>query len=260
MLELSSPLLQPARGADTWARVGMLTPSSNTVLEPYSAAMFAHYGDAASVHFARFRVTEISLSDAAQTQFDAAPILEAARLLADARVDVIAWNGTAAAWLGFDRDEALCRAIEAETGIRATSTILALNDILRRTGVRTMGLVTPYLSEVQDRIIANYASHGIKVIADRRLEDRGNFSFAEYSAGQVEQMVREVAEARPDAIVVLCTNFRGAPIAAELEAELDLTVLDSVTVTTWGATRLAGLDPARITGWGRIFQSLGGPA
>ena len=41
-------------------RVGMLTPSSNTVLEPYTAAMFAPFGEAASVHFARFRVTRLS--------------------------------------------------------------------------------------------------------------------------------------------------------------------------------------------------------
>lgn len=260
MLELSSLPMQPAKRAITWARIGMLTPSSNTVLEPYSAAMFAQYGEAASVHFARFRVTEISLSETAQTQFDADPILEAARLLADARVDVIAWNGTAAGWLGFERDDTLGRSIEMETGVRATSTILALNEILRRTGVRTMGLVSPYLSEVQDRIIANYAALGIDVIADRRLEDRGNFSFAEYSTAQVAQMVREVAEARPDVIIILCTNFRGAPIAAAMESELNVTILDSVTVTTWGATRLAGLDPARITGWGRILQTLGGPA
>ena len=29
-------------------------------------------------------------------------------LLAHAKVDVIAWNGTSASWLGFDRDERLC--------------------------------------------------------------------------------------------------------------------------------------------------------
>ena len=236
----------------------MLTPSSNTVLEPYTAAMLAAYGDEASAHFGRFRVTEISMSEASRRQFVQEPILEAARHLADARVNVIAWNGTSASWLGFEKDEALRRAITEATGVAATSTILALNDILARTRARTIGLVTPYLSEVQDRIIANYARIGVEVIADRRLEDRGNFSFAEYAPEQVEQMIREAAAGRPDAIAVVCTNFRGAPVVARLEAELGLMVLDSVAITVWSTACLAGLDPARITGWGRVFQEVDG--
>lgn len=69
-------------------RIGMLTPSSNTALEPITAAMLALLPDV-SADFARFRVTEISLGEQALRQFHIAPLLEAARLLADARVDVI---------------------------------------------------------------------------------------------------------------------------------------------------------------------------
>lgn len=238
----------------------MLTPSSNTVLEPYTVAMLSAFGDSVSAHFGRFRVTNISLSEESRTQFVAEPILEAARQLADARVDAIAWNGTSASWLGFDKDEALCRAITAETGVPATSSILALNESLRLLGARTLGLVTPYLSEVQERIIANYAGIGVEVIADRRLEDRGNFSFAEYAPEQIEILIREVAESRPDAIAVVCTNFRGAPIVARLEAELGIPILDSVAITVWNTVRLIGLDPSRITGWGRVFQIAKGPS
>ena len=76
-------------------RLGMLTPSSNTVLEPTTVAMLAGVPEA-TAHFARFRVLEIALSDRALGQFDDSEILRAAELLADAKVDVIAWNGTSA--------------------------------------------------------------------------------------------------------------------------------------------------------------------
>jgi maleate isomerase len=56
-------------------RIGMLTPSSNTVLEPYTAAMLAPFGDEASAHFGRLRVVEISMSEASQSQFTLEPIL-----------------------------------------------------------------------------------------------------------------------------------------------------------------------------------------
>jgi maleate isomerase len=243
--------------ASDWARIGMLTPSSNTVVEPYTSAMMDAFKGRATAHFGRFRVTEISMSDASRTQFVTDPILDAARHLADAKCDVIAWNGTSAAWLGFERDEALCKAITDETGIKATSTILALNEILDFMNVRTLGLVTPYLTEIQDPIISNYHSIGIDIIADRRLEDRGNFSFAEYSPELVAGLARSVAESRPDAIAIVCTNFRGAPIVDALERELGIMVLDSVAITVWATARLCGLDPSAIRGWGRVFDEVG---
>lgn len=86
----------------------MLTPSSNTVLEPVTAAMVAGL-ESVSIHYSRFPVTEIALSDSALGQFDDGPILAAAALLADAQVDVIAWNGTSAGWLGFETDVKLMR-------------------------------------------------------------------------------------------------------------------------------------------------------
>jgi len=242
--------------ASAWTRIGMLTPSSNTVVEPYTVAMLDAYGGSATAHFGRFRVTEISMSDASRTQFVPEPILDAARHLADARVDVMAWNGTSAAWLGFQQDEFLCRAISQETGIEATSTILALNHILERLNISRLGLVTPYLSEIQDRIISNYRGIGIDIVADRRLEDRGNFSFAEYSPERVAELVRDVAQRQPEAVAIVCTNFRGAPVADALERELGIIVLDSVAITVWATARLCGLDPSAISGWGRIFSEV----
>ena len=235
-------------------RIGMLVPSSNTVLEPYTSAMFAPFGDRASVHYARFRVVEISMSDTSTGQFALEPILEAADRLAETLPRLIAWNGTSAAWLGLDRDRALCASITARTGVAATSTMLAYRALMARMGVRRLGLVTPYLPEIQSRIIANFAAQGIEVVSEVHLSDKGNHSFADYSPATVADLVRKVAAARPDAVAIICTNFRGAPMAGALEDELGIPVLDSVSVTAAWCLRLCGLDPGRVTGWGQVFS------
>ena len=85
------------------------------------------------------------------------------------------------------------------------------------------------------------------------MDDPGNFSFAEHDDEVVRGMVREVAAARPEAVVVHCTNFRGGRAAPELEAELGLPVLDSVAVALWGAVRAAGGNAAPLARWGRVF-------
>ncbi|WP_298959413.1 aspartate/glutamate racemase family protein [uncultured Methylobacterium sp.] len=233
-------------------RLGMLTPSSNTRLEPATAAMLAGMPEA-TAHFSRFRVTEISLSPQGLGQFDEAPILAAATLLADARVDAIAWNGTSAAWLGFARDEALCARIEAATGIPACTAVLGFREVFRRGGHRRIGLVTPYTGDVQARIRANWAEAGFDCTAERHAGLSDNFSFAGLTEAEVAGMVRAVAAEGAEAVAIVCTNMAGAGLAASLEAELGIPVYDSIAVTLWAALRRAGADASRVAGWGRVF-------
>lgn len=236
--------------------LGMLTPSSNTVLEPVTTAMLAGLPET-SAHFGRFKVTEIALTREALGQFDDSEILGAAELLSHAKVGVIGWSGTSASWRGFDTDEALCRRITEATGIPACTSVLALNELFARLGVRRFGLVTPYLDDVQGRIIANYAAAGLECVAERHHGLRDNFSFSEVDADTLRTMVREVAAARPEAIVILCTNLRGGPLVAELEAELGIPILDSVATVVWKSLCLVGADPRRVRGWGRWFEAAG---
>jgi maleate isomerase len=236
-------------------RLGMLTPSSNTALEPICSAMLNEMPDV-SAHFGRFRVTEIALEDTALAQFDEHSMLDAADLLADARVQAICWNGTSASWLGFDRDRALCATILERTGIPATSSVLALAEIFRRTGVERFGLVSPYLRPVQERIVEVFHREGFSCAAERHLGIRDNFAFSEVPQQTLETMIRAVAEARPDAITVLCTNLRAAPLAEELERELGIPIYDSVATALWGALRAAGQHGRRVEGWGRLLREI----
>ena len=190
--------------------LGMLTPSSNTVLEPVTAAMLSGLPEV-SAHFGRFRVTEIALSERALGQFDDGEILRAAELLSHAKLDCIGWNGTSSGWLGFDADQRLCQRITEATGIPACTSVLALNEIFRANGVTRFGLVSPYLDDVQQKIVANYARSGFECAAERHLGLRDNYSFSEVSADQLRAMAREVARAKPQAITIFCTNLRGAP-------------------------------------------------
>jgi maleate isomerase len=235
--------------------LGMLTPSSNTILEPVTGAMLADV-PGVTAHFARFRVTEISLGECALSQFDDAPILDAARLLADARVNCIAWNGTSAGWLGLARDRDLCAAITRDTGVPATSSVLALAEIFRKTGVTRYGLVTPYVDDIQAKIIENFDREGFVGTGERHVGDKGNFSFSEVSAETIADMVRAVAKERPQAITIFCTNMAGAPLVEALERETGIPIYDTVATALWDSLRLAGGDPGLVKGWGRLFREV----
>jgi maleate isomerase len=233
-------------------RLGMLTPSSNSVLEPATSAMLAGV-DGVSAHFSRFRVTEIALSPQALAQFDDGEILAAAELLAHAKVHSIAWNGTSACWLGFAADERLVARIQSATGIPACTSVLAYRDIFRLTNARRVALVTPYTDDVQAKIAENWGAEGFACVAERHAGRRDNFSFSEITADEVLAMARAVAAEKPDAIAIVCTNMVGATLADALERELGIPVYDSIATAVWASLRIAGVSPAEVQGYGRLF-------
>ncbi|MFE4665544.1 hypothetical protein ACFRI7_06425 [Streptomyces sp. NPDC056716] len=242
----------------TPTRLGMLTPSSNTCLEPVTYRLLtpaAGERPVATAHFARVPVTRIALDGASDAQFDPAPMLAAARQLADAKVEVIAWNGTSGSWLGIGHDRALCAAITDATGIPATTSTLALLDACAAYGVTRLGLALPYTRDVAARIVATYAEEGITGTLDGEpfgISD--NEAFARIPEDEVAAQIRAACRGDVHAAAVVCTNVYGAGTAAGLERELNVPVFDSVTATLWKALDLAGVAPA-LPGHGELLRS-----
>jgi maleate isomerase len=232
-----------ATTARAMKRLGMLVPSSNTVVEPATMRHMAGI-EGVSVHVSRLGVVMISADQGSLQQFDVDRVVAAAQLLADAKVDLILWNGTAASWLGFARDREMVEAITAATGIPATTAVMALNARLRALGARRIGLVTPYVEALEARIVANYTAAGYEVAAASRADLTENTRYAAIPPETIADMARAVAGTPVDAILILCTNLAGAAIAGPLSAELGIPVLDSVVVALEHSLALLGTDPS----------------
>lgn len=232
----------------------MLTPSSNTIVEPVTQRIVSPLAGV-SVHFSRFPVTEISLSKRALAQFETEPFMASAQLLADANMHVIAWNGTSAAWRGFHEDHQLCDALEGRFGSRATASMMALNLILKNAGAQNIGLVTPYVEPVQTAIAANYRQAGFEIAAERHLGISVNYDFSQVPERQIRQMVIDVAAAKPAAIIVICTNLPAAELVDSLEQQTGIPIYDSTSAVVWHSLRLVGCDTTALGQWGSLFNS-----
>lgn len=243
-------------------KLGILVPSSNTSLEPLTCAILSSLPNI-SVHFSRFPVTKIAPSQDALSQFDDAPILFAAQLLADAEVDIIGWSGTSAGWLGFDADEKLCRSITEKTGTMATTSVLALNKLLGMVRDQSadelkFGLVTPYLDDVQAAIQETYAKAGLAIKAESHLRKTVNVEFARVDEETLDRQMEEVIGSLGDgtkAVSTFCTNLRAAQRAQHWEAKHDgLVVFDTVATVVWDMLHMTGVDYKQIKGWGKLFE------
>ncbi|GAB3275846.1 aspartate/glutamate racemase family protein [Sinomonas notoginsengisoli] len=232
-------------------RIGMIVPSSNTCLEPMSYRILGGREDV-TIHSTRIPVTRIALDAGSDRQFDVAGMRAAARLLATADADVIAWNGTSGSWLGLEHDRAIAAELSAATGIPATTSTLAYFDAFAQFRTESIGLVTPYTPDVNVQVITRYAEAGIRTSGHHALGLSDNESFARVAPQELVPGSLELAAHRPDALVFLCTNLYGAPVAAKLEERTGVPVLDSVAVTLWRCLQMAGaplLDPR----WGKLL-------
>jgi maleate isomerase len=236
-------------------RIGHVVPSSNVAVEPLCYALDAAAGHVATHHFARLSVTRVSDDPRSDAQFARTKQLEAVRLLAEAPLHALAWNGTAASWRGIADDRDLVRAIGEATGLPATTATLALLATYARRGWRRIALAVPYTAALTDAIVRAYAGEGLEVVHAARLDIDDNVAIGNVTPRELRDLLRAAAHDAPDCIAVVCTNLDAASLAAEMEAELGCPIVDSIAVTYAEACRLGGADP-RVDGWGTVLAAV----
>jgi maleate isomerase len=249
-----SKIVEPSESSEI-LRFGILTPSSNSALEPLTQQMVYQLPNV-SVHFSRFRVLKIALDPNALAQFDNSAIIEAAQLLADAKVDVIGWSGTSSGWLGFEADERLCEEITAATGIPATTSVLGLNRLMKRMRITDIAFLTPYTDDVQSAIIETYRGLGIDCSVEKHLGQSDNRGFGLISEKTLDDGFWELIEKGAGAVSVFCTGLKSAQLVDEWEKKSGVVVLDTVATVVWDMCRIAGVDTTQIKGWGKLFQQV----
>lgn len=212
-----SPSMPPA--------IGILLPSSNRVVERVARDIFTDHPDI-DVCFARVPYAGHPPDDYDLAAFDAA-----VRMLAEARPDVILWNATRGALLGFEPDRRLTARIEAMTGILCTTTALATVEHLRTHGHRRIGLLAQGDETDGRRLRETFAREGIDIVTGHDLGIGDNFEAAAVEPARIDEHVeRLAAEARLDAVLVWSTNLSGHRRARADGATSPVSVLDSASL------------------------------
>lgn len=236
-------------------RIGMIVPSSNTVVEPICNRIFAGMEEIVTVHYSRLPVVRVSMDSDSDRQFEIGAMLQAANQLAQAKVDAIVWNGTAGSWLGVDRDRKMCQDIEKETGIPMGTASLGMVHSYKDFGINRIHLVTPYIKEMNDAIIREYQKLGLKPIDVTGLGITENTEIGSVTQEQLEQLCCETHGTDGEGIAVVCTNLAAAWRADEIERRTGAIVFDSVTAAVREGLRLAGLENVSFHGWGKLLEA-----
>ena len=229
-------------------RIGMLTPSSNSVVEPWCYKIIGSI-DNVSVHFGRVEVLWIDDKEASISQFYDENMIKGFDLLSHVKPMVIGWNGTSASWLGLERDRVLIDVIKKRTGCRVVTSTLSIVEALTALNINKIGLVTPYVDSIQKKIINNFELEQLECVSERHFNMTDNFSFGEISESKISNAAEDVISEGAEAVIILCTNLSGAGIVNTLEKRTGVPILDSVVLTIWGAFRSIGLNTNPLVKW-----------
>lgn len=210
-------------------RIGVIVPSSNTVVEPDFARAVGSLD--VSVHVARMYLAETT-PEAEQRMVDVhAP--RATDELASAHCDVIAFACTSAgALIGLDGEEQLIHRLATQAGCPVVSTNDSVFTRLHQLGVSRVAVVTAYVDALNQGIRNTLEERGIEVSELHGMGITDNYAIAEVSPDEiVEFATRTVQDRDVDALFVSCTNLRATDAVERLEAEFGVPVITSNTAT-----------------------------
>jgi len=227
-------------------RIGLLIPSSNTVMEPNFYEMAPN---GVTVHSARMRLIDFNQRDLLGMLDDVGRETE---LLASAGVDAIVYGCSTCSLVGgVNWETVLVQQIEFETGISVFTVNQAVVEALRRLEGGRIGVVTPYVYDLNKLEKAYLVAYGLEVVSCKGMElhDPRDISFVKEDA--ILSLVEQVA-GDADILYISCTNLPVIQLIESIEALYGVPVVTSNQAAMWAA--LENMSHEKVVGYGKLFS------
>ncbi len=234
---------------DTWKKIGLMVPSSNTSVE-IDFRRVARPG--VSVHAARMWLTGSDADVLDRMNHD---IDTAAKHLGSAAVELIVYactGGSLYGGVGSDIETAR-RLSELSGGIPALTTTTAVLEALQALSIRRLALLTPYPARMTGMVKGFLEDNGFEVLSVAGRGHRSNLEIGDDPPQAIADFALGHLAGEAEGIFCSCTNWRSMAAAAQIERRSGMSVVTSNQATIWAAYRRIGItDP--IDGYGRLLR------
>jgi maleate isomerase len=206
-------------------RVGLIVPSSNTVME---VDLYRRLPAGSTLHTGRMHLEETT-PEAEAVMLDE-QLAVTIRDLATARPDVMVFGCTSAGALRGNAYEAeLIRRIASETGAETFSVAASVRRAIASRNVMRVGVITPYVEGLNDKIRESLAEDGLEVVDIRGLGITENFAIASVEPERIARFASETFGdgGGIDLLFASCTNFRALDARERIEHDLGVPVVTS---------------------------------
>ena len=220
-------------------RVGLILPSTNTVMEP---DLYRNLPAGTTVHTSRMLLEGSVTIEAEELMLDVY-LPECARQIGTLLPDVVVFGCTSAGALrGPAYEQELAGEISKTTGAPTVTIMGAVVDELQRLGVKSVALLTPYSEEINDTIKESLETSGFTVPYMNGMDVKGAFNIAAVSPEDIVDYVREQLEGvESDCLFVSCANLKSVEVLDQIQEVAGRPVVTSNQAVLAGVKRAVGI-------------------
>lgn len=220
-------------------RVGLIVPSTNTVMEP---DLYRNLPGGTTVHTSRMLLEGSVTIEAEELMLDVY-LPECARQIGTLKPDVVVFGCTSAGALrGPAYEQELAGEIAKATGAPTVTIMGAVVDELNRLDVSSVAVLTPYSEEINDTIKDSLETSGFTVPYINGMDVKGAFNIAAVSPEEIVEYVRqELDGVDSDCLFVSCANLRSVDVLNEIREAAGRPVVTSNQAVLEGVKRTIGV-------------------
>ena len=239
------------------AKIGILVPASNTIVEPEMAAL---QPPGVTNHVSRMsRVKRPAHDLELYKKFlgKSVDMDEAIDLLCVAEPNIIVHGHSVDSFVGGRvQAEAMKKHMEeVSKGVPVMLPSFAILKALQTLGnPRKLAILTPWMPPADEACKAFFEGEGYQVLAIKGLKHPTPLHIATATPELLNAAVDEINVPGVECIVKVGTNSSMARLVADMEKRLNKPVLTVNVVTYWAGLRALGIQD-RLNGWGRLAEN-----
>ena len=209
-------------------KVGLIVPSSNTVMEP---DFHRELGQDCAISTARIYLEQVTRQAEESMIEDELP--KALRLIKTTDPHVVVFGCTSAGSLGgLDSDAGIARRIEQLTAARALTVVGSVVEQLTAIGPRRVAVFTPYEEELTLSVAQCVVDAGYELAKTAGMGIRANRDIGRVTASEIVEFVEaQIEGVDADCIFLSCTNWQAIDAIAPVTARFGLPVISSNQAT-----------------------------
>lgn len=239
------------------AKVGILVPATNTIVEPELAAMQPPGVTNHVSRMGRIKRDMVDLDQYRKVLGSSLDMEQAIDALVACEPNIVVHGHSLDSFaLGLEGAREMQTRMEAAFGgIPVVIPSLALLAALKTIGgPRSLGILTPYMQPGDEACAGFFTANGYRVSAIKGLRHPSPLHIATATADELDRAIDEINVADAECIVKVGTNSAIARLVPAIETRIRKPVLAVNTVIYWAALRRHGItDPLR--GFGSLVET-----
>jgi maleate isomerase len=219
------------------ARLGIIYPAPAVVAEP---EFFSVLPDSISICTTRVPLLQTTFEGLLKTLEH---VLEAGRLLAQARVNIIGFLCTVGSLVKGEKfDKKLSSDIKEATGIKAVTTATSVAEALRFLKAKRIIVATPYTDDINTLEKSFLEDQGFEVLTIEGLGLSDPDAIRDVKPWEVYHLSRKIWRKNADALFVSCTGIETFSIIQALEDDFSKPVITSNQASLWYMLKTIGIN------------------